>query len=386
MRSFIRRLSLLVLCCAILSAGMSALARENTLDVTYVKITGEEFVADTLNGVEARYNLYGRIYYCNELVIRYYDEVYGLAVRTADGGPKVLDNDAYWFELAQTPKPGDVLYGSAARRGKGYSHWALVKSYDAETGIMTLIEQNWRWNGQAGYERKLAFPDSAYDCYTLVSGTGEVTTLHDQQIDACWAAEDIRAAEARGIFTHYGTFTDPATREQFCEMVVNLVVGATGEQTLVRELPLDEDGLPDSSYCAQAYAMVILAGGRDGQLKADGALTRAQAAVILARAYSLVGVLPQYDEQTLAQFADCDQIGAWAAESVAAMAAGGVMQGDSAGNFRPSATLSIAAAVTIAMRADGALQVAADVGQLVPSLMTYAAQASAMRALSGLSL
>lgn len=374
MRSFIRRFAVLVLCCAVLSAGMSALAAEKTLDVTYVRITGEEFVADTLNGVEARYNLYGKTYYCNELVIRYYSEVYGLTVRTGDGGPKVQDNEAYWFELAETPQPGDVLYGSAARRGKGYSHWALVKSYDAETGVMTLIEQNWRWNGQAGVERKLAFPNSVYDCYTLRCAAGSVKTIHEREVEASWASDAIRAAEDAGVFAHYGSFAEAATREQFCEMVVNLVVSAGGVLT---------DGDMDS-YCEKAYAMGLLSGASDGQLHPESSLTREQAAVILARAYSLMGILPQADTQTLAQFADSDEIGAWAADAVAEMVACGILQGGSDGLLHPGATLSVAETVTIAMRAGAALRVQADINSLMPSVMTYAAQGDTMRALSGL--
>ncbi len=384
MRIFIRRFAALLLVLAVMAAGLTAMAAEKTLDVTYVKITGDEFVADTFNGVEARYNLYGRTYYCSEFITRYYAQVYGLTVRTGDGGPKIVGDDGYWFELAETPKPGDILYGSAAMRGKGYSHWALVKSYDAETGIMTLIEQNWRWNGQAGINRQIEFPSSAYNCYTLRSGAGEVSTLHEQQIDSSWASDAIRAAEDAGIFAHYGSFSEAATREQFCEMVVNLVISTTGEQTLVRELPIDDDGMTDESYCAQAYAMGILSGSADGQLHPEGTLTRAQAAVILARAYSLCGAPVQAAPETLAQFADCDAIGAWAADSVAAMAELGVLQGDSEGRFLPSGQLSVAAAVTVAMRAGEALRVQADIDQLMPSTLTYAARATVLSSIAAL--
>ncbi len=386
MRTFIRRFAAMVLTLAVLTAGLTALAAENTLDVTYVKITGDEFVADTFNGVEARYNLYGSTYYCSEFIVRYYEQVYGLTVRTGDGGPKIVGDDGYWFEQTETPQPGDILYGSAAMRGKGYSHWALVKSYDAETGVVTLIEQNWRWNGQAGVNRQIEFPTTAYNCYTLRSGAGEVSTLHEQQIESSWAADAIRAAEDAGIFAHYGSFSEAATREQFCEMVVNLVISATGEQTLVRELPVDEDGITDESYCAQAYAMGILSGGSDGELHPEGTLTRAQAAVILARAYSLCGALTQVEEDALDQFTDRDAIGAWAADSIAAMAERGILQGDSAGRFQPAGKLSVAAAVTVAMRAGETLRVQADIDQLMPSALTNAARVSVQSSLSTLGI
>ncbi len=373
MPALIRRMAALLLCCAVLTCGLSALAAEETLDVTYIKITHENFVADSFNGVDALYNLYGSTYYCSEYITRYYEQVYGLTVRTSDSGPSVVGTDEYWFEVAETPKPGDVLYGSAAARGKGYSHWAVVKSYDEETGVMTLIEQNWRWNGQAGVNRQLAFPNSVYVCYTLCSTEDEIATLHEQAIAASWAAESLAAAEEAGIFACCGDLKASATREQFCEMVVNMVVGLTGEQILVRELPVDEDGSPDESWCAQAYAMGILAGGSDGSLDPDGTLTRAQAAVILARAYALVGTLPQTDPEMIEQFADSAAIGAWAADSVSAMAACGILLGDASGNFQPGAALTVEAAVTVAMRALSSLRVQLELEQLIPSEITNAA-------------
>lgn len=386
MCNFIRRFAALLLCVALLSAGASTLAAEKTLDVTYVKITGEGFVADTLNGVPALYNLYGSKYYCTELITRYYAKVYGLNVQPYGGGPTVIGADGYWFTQAETPQPGDILFAPAARRGKSYNHWALVKSYDAETGVMTLIEQNWRWNGCAGVDRKLAFPNDVYTCYTLVSGSGRVATLHEKQIDASWASEAIYAAENAGIFSTDGSYSAPATREQLCQMAVNLVTTVTGEQPLVRELPLDEDGMTDESYCAQAYAMGILSGSTDGKLHHDSPVTRVQAAVILARACALAGLQVQTELDVLTQFVDGDEIGAWATDAVAVMATCGVLQGDGEGNFNPNGTLSVASAVTVAMRAHDVLRVQSDINSLMPSVMTYAAQASTLRTLSSIQI
>ena len=49
----------------------------------FLKITQDGFVADTLNGVDAEYNLTGRTLYCVELVEKYYKTLYGLTVRCA---------------------------------------------------------------------------------------------------------------------------------------------------------------------------------------------------------------------------------------------------------------------------------------------------------------
>lgn len=147
---------------------LPASAAEGTIDCTYLTITGDGFVADTMDGVEARYNLYGPTLYCVELITRYYAEVYGLEIRCSGGAPAVLNNPDLYFEKTDNPQPGDVMYGSAAARGKGYNHWALVKSNNGAS--LTLFEQNWRWNGQAGVNRVIEYPTACYEIYTLKSG------------------------------------------------------------------------------------------------------------------------------------------------------------------------------------------------------------------------
>ena len=72
MTSLKRGIALFLSVIIVMAMATGANAAEETIDVTYVKITGEGFVADTLNGVEARYNQYGSTLYCVELVERYY--------------------------------------------------------------------------------------------------------------------------------------------------------------------------------------------------------------------------------------------------------------------------------------------------------------------------
>lgn len=161
----------------VLLAGLcfTVSAGEKTLACSYLKITKDGFVADTFNGVEAKYNLYGPKLYCTELVIRYYKQVYGVDI-SLGGLPQVLGNDEYWFEEVYTPEEGDVLFGSAAARGKSYNHWAICKSVDEDADTMTLFEQNWRWNGQAGINRVLPETGNGYRYFRLMTADGEAMT------------------------------------------------------------------------------------------------------------------------------------------------------------------------------------------------------------------
>lgn len=192
-RKLVTRVVVLMLCIAALCACVQVSAYEKTLDCTYLKITGDGFVADTFNGVQARYNLYGKKLYCTELVERYFKEVFGLNVNCRGaGGPVVVGTDKYWFRETDTPQPGDVLFGSARARGVGYNHWAICKTVDAENGVMTLFEQNWRWNGKAGVNRVIPYTDNCYVAYELVSAEGRVLTPAEQ-------AEQTAQAEAQAM-------------------------------------------------------------------------------------------------------------------------------------------------------------------------------------------
>lgn len=135
---------------------------------TYVEIKGKNFVADTFHGVKALYNEGGPTLYCNELVIRFYKEAYGLDISAGTSGIS-MKSEGYKFVTPSDPKPGDVVYVSKAMRGTS-DHWAIVKYNNGDH--LVLFEQNVVNGGKAGVERKLKYPSDSYKLYTPVS-TGE---------------------------------------------------------------------------------------------------------------------------------------------------------------------------------------------------------------------
>lgn len=325
-----------VLGCLLILASLAVpvSAAEGTISCTYVPITGDGFVADTMNGVEARYNLYGPTLYCVELVVRYYQEVYGLSIRCDDGGPQVLNNDDYYFALTDDPQPGDVMYGSAAARGKGYNHWALVKSNNGSS--LTLFEQNWRWNGQAGINREIEYPTTCYQIYTLKSRSGaEVQPVSGSvAVVSAWAESYIdRAAEA-GIATLETDYQADVTREAFCQMALNVLSNYGVE-------PME-----DGTACEEAADLGLVS-----NLDGSAALTRQEAAVITSRLAERIGHISEADPEVLTAYADADDIADWAKEAVAQLTACGLMSG-SEGNFDPTGTMTNEQAVALMVRVD----------------------------------
>ena len=80
-----------------------------------------------------------------------------------------MKSEGYKFVTPSNPKPGDVVYVSAAMRGTS-DHWAIVKYNKGDH--LVLFEQNVVNGGKAGVERKLKYPSDSYKLYTPVS-TGE---------------------------------------------------------------------------------------------------------------------------------------------------------------------------------------------------------------------
>jgi len=334
------------LCCALAAGGavLSSSARENTLDCTYLKITGDGFVAGTMNGVESRYNLGGPTLYCVELVHRYYQEVYGVKIRCNDGGPVVEDNDDLYFELTDEPKAGDVMYGSAAARGRGYNHWGLVK--DCGGGTLTIFEQNWRWNGQAGVDRVIEYPTDSYEIYTLRSRSGAVIRPVPG-VASFWAEPYLLRAAETGIADLRSGYDEPVTRDDFCQMALNLLSRA-GETV-------------EGTGAAGAMAAGLVADCDGSRL-----MTREEAACIASRLSERLGRPQLALPAALDSYADASEISYWAQEPVAQMTVSGLMNG-LGGCFGPKNTLTNEQAVTLMVRLDDLAGTATSQQARVPS-------------------
>ncbi|MBQ3072963.1 MAG: C40 family peptidase [Oscillospiraceae bacterium] len=191
-KKLLTRALFFVLCVLMLSATiLPAAAREVILGCEYVRITENGFVADTFMGVEARYNLGGPKLYCSELIPRFVRDVYGVEMVPSGVGPYVNDDSGCRFEEPAEAQPGDILFATAAARGKGYNHWAICKSVDPEHNVMTVFEQNWRWNGCAAVDRVIPLHGSCYRVYRLVTDEGRVPTLSERAAQEAALAQPV---------------------------------------------------------------------------------------------------------------------------------------------------------------------------------------------------
>ena len=346
----------LALCLAMLP--MTALAADTTLEIEFVPITEDGFVADTMDGVDAIYDLSGGPL-CSELIERYYREVYGVTVLLVTA--PVVQSGEGWFEEVDVPQRGDVLYASAEARGS-CSHYALCKSVDEEAGTVTLFEQNWTWNGQAGIDRVIPL-ESCYTYYTLRGASARVD--RDDPDDAetrddakpsveswydadrfdvssfgtpsGWAQDYVQRAADYGILSGLTSgYQKPVTRGEFARMVVDAAGALTGEYV-------------EGSVDVQAETLGLMFGDGKGNFRLHDTLTRQEAAVICTRLMELIGTAPEADVSLLGQYSDSASVANWAKNGVSVMTQMGLMSGTGTG-FSPKTTLTTEQAITLLVR------------------------------------
>ena len=347
----------LILCIPAMS--LTAAAEDKTLDVTYRTIEYDGFAADTMDGVDAIYNLTTASPLCSELVERYYREVYGVDV-ILGGAPRVSGSGDYWFEETATPKKGDILYASASARG-GSSHYALCRSVDEAAGTITLFEQNWTWDGKAGVDRVIPM-ESCYTIYTLTGADGapeaqppaekppqslvpsaeeamSIAEPFGEGAPSEWAQIYILRAESGGLIERReGEYQKPVARIEFARLVV----------TAAKRFLSLEDGSGD--ICAEAARLGLMAGDDKGNFHENDSLTREEGAVVMHRLLRLIDSAPASDASALEIYADRQSIAVWAAEAVSVATQTGLMGGTGSG-FAPKQTLTLEQAVALLMRA-----------------------------------
>ena len=183
-----------------------------------------------------------------------------------------------------------------------------------------------------------------------------------------WAADEIaRAREAGLVYGSLDIYTrsrEPVNRADFCSMAMQYIAVSEGQENFWHmveqyKAPRDENGRvvqaftdcgnlwPMERDATLAHVVGLVEGVGEGRFAPERQITRQEAAVMLARAYTaLGGVLPEGE----ADFADMDQVADWARAGVAAVEALGVMQGVGKNTFAPLETYSVEQCVVTFLR------------------------------------
>ena len=145
-----------------------------------------------------------------------------------------------------------------------------------------------------------------------------------------WAQTDVDEAIADGFVPQSlrGAYTQTMTRAEFCALAVTFYETATRSKIEGREKFTDTTDI----NVEKAAALGIVNGVGDGKFDPDGALTREQAATMLAR-LAIAGYSPLPPK--VVTFADKGSISSWAIDAVGKMQSSGIMGGVGDNNFAP---------------------------------------------------
>lgn len=163
-----------------------------------------------------------------------------------------------------------------------------------------------------------------------------------------WAKSNIEQAVNLGIVNGYedGSFRPDGTvtRGEFAVMISRAL--KLEEETSDLDFN-DSNTIPDwaESHIKRVISAGLLSGYTDHTFRSGAQLTRAQLAVIIARAAGL-----QLDETAAMNFNDNTDIPSWAQKEVAAAVKAGLIQGKGDGSFAPNETATRAEALTMIIR------------------------------------
>lgn len=360
----LKRIPILILVLVMLLGTVRVCASEDseTVGVRYITITENGFAADSLDGVEAYYNLYDRYYQCSDLVTRYYREVYGAELEYMSG-LKVKSGDYYFEEVKGEPKRGDVAFASAAARGKSYQHWAIVKSYT--DGVVTLIEQNWRYGTQAGIERQIVWPSSVYTFLTM--SDGEKYTF-----PSFWAQDGVKDALDTGIYDMQSIicYRDSTEVSEFSAMLLNVVELAgvkvqnnftddaeelnglsddSSEPPTTMEVEASQPDLSGNEEDAANGNPYVETEAQTAQPKPEP-LTRSRAAVMVMQTLENMGINLTVDAEAL-EYTDIDELEPEEAVAMCALIERRIMHAYDGVELRPDGEITIEHAMIIALAA-----------------------------------
>lgn len=187
---------------------------------------------------------------------------------------------------------------------------------------------------------------------------GEVVNPADLPIlpptSSDWAKTELAAAQEVGLLVDSlgPDFTVDITREQFAELVVNLVTHIYGEGPEATPTGTFTD--TENPAILQAYAIGIVNGVGNGKFDPAATTNREQIACMLYRAIrwleNEMGDAFLLISPDISAFSDKTSVSSWATEGVGALAANGIMKGTSDTTVSPQSSCTVEQSILLVYR------------------------------------
>ena len=210
------------------------------------------------------------------------------------------------------------------------------------------------------YNLNKPFDDEADANYSYVIPTTTVDDVDAEPIDEVdwteattvpapseWAAKDVDFASAFGILEEGKDYLykENITREEFCELIYNLIVLTSDEITT----PIT-DSFTDTKNdkILMLNGLGIINGKSATEFAPNDYLTREEAATIIVRMVNKV--FPMAATEMWFEYDDIDQVSEWASDSIQTISNLGFMRGIGNNNFAPKATYTTEQAIVTLVR------------------------------------
>ncbi len=175
-----------------------------------------------------------------------------------------------------------------------------------------------------------------------LSGATEVDSISDWAKDSAKKAEALHIAE-EGRNYHY---PQPVTREEFCELIYNLILCVNGSITVSDENVMFTD--TDNQKVHALNQAGIITGKSETEFAPDDALTREEAAAILVRMINRE--MPMPATEMWFAFDDAAEISQWASDAVQTICNLGFMVGVGGNKFAPRDAYTVEQAMVTLVR------------------------------------
>lgn len=183
----------------------------------------------------------------------------------------------------------------------------------------------------------------------IIRGTPTFEVVNGTNGISKWAVEEVQSA----IFDKLTTdkvlmdFQKDITREEFCEIVVNMYENAT--KTVAEPAPAETFGDTSNESILKAYNLGIVKGVGEGKFDCDAAITRQEIATMLFRAVKVIAPEGDFTVADPNAFGDSNMVDEWAKEGVDYFASKDIIKGDGT-NFLPLDNCSCEEAIVLVKR------------------------------------
>lgn len=302
-------------------SGITVLLRLELYELRdQVLVTGE----DALSSGEEPHDYYVRNVY-------YSDAVYGLRL----GGKTSWLADETCREYGYTEiKPGESC--------------SFKLDLPLSDGMILKLSAFPLWNGDESDWRKY---------WTLMIDSSASAGATEKETVSSWAKEEVTAARAAGLvpaLTGDPNYRDAITREQFAELVVQLLRTVDPENTSDAMVQGSNFSDTENPAVLLAAAKGIVNGISPDRFAPTQTTNREQIAAMVARAIDVIEASRDIDltpaAASIEGFTDKDQVSGWAVESVGLLAANGIMNGTSATTVSPKTSCSVEQSICLIYR------------------------------------